>query len=121
MKLKNRTKWVSLIVIAILFAIWILFPIGCSIVGIRTSKEANHQVLSQHGQIQIREYDELVIVETNVDAATYNEAGNIALERNRIRGGDTLLCYRRSILLKTHHSLRNQMSNLSRYPKRKLQ
>ncbi len=65
----------------VLFGVVCLFiTTGCSIFGIRTSEEASYQVLSRYGRIEIREYDELVMVETDVDAS-YDEAGNIAFKK----------------------------------------
>ena len=56
------------------------FTTGCSIFGIRTSEEARYYVLAKYDQIEIREYEELVVVETDV-IASYNEAGNIAFKK----------------------------------------
>ena len=63
-----------------LFAIWVVSSVGCTVFGIRTAEEAGYEVLGEYGQFEIREYKELVIAETSVDAR-YEEAGNIAFRR----------------------------------------
>lgn len=60
--------------------IGLFFSTGCSIFGIRTSEEASYHVLATYDQIEMREYGELLVVETDVDAS-YNEAGNIAFKK----------------------------------------
>ena len=57
-----------------------IFVTGCSVVGIRTTEEASYTVLAKYDQIEIREYKELVVVETDVDAS-YDKAGNIAFKK----------------------------------------
>lgn len=61
-------------------AICFFFATGCSFFGIRTSEEASYKVLSKQGQIELRQYDELVVVETDVNAS-FDEAGKIAFKR----------------------------------------
>lgn len=56
------------------------FTTGCSVFGIRTSEEARYHVLAEYDQIEIREYEALVVVETDV-VGSYNEAGNIAFKK----------------------------------------
>ncbi len=79
----------SFAIAAGVFAVGLLCTVGCSVLGIRTAEEAGYKVLSEEGQIQLREYEQLVIVETNVDA-DYEEAGNIAFKRlfGYISGGN---------------------------------
>lgn len=51
-----------------------------SVFGIVGVEEARYEVLSEHGSIELREYAELVLVETQVDA-DFEEAGEIAFRR----------------------------------------
>ena len=64
----------------VLGMICVFFGAGCTVFGIRTSEEANYKVLGESGRIELREYDELIVVETDVNAA-YDEAGKIAFKR----------------------------------------
>lgn len=64
----------------ILGLICLSFSSGCTLFGIRTAEEASYNVLAEFGQIEIREYAELVVVETDVDAS-YGEAGSIAFKK----------------------------------------
>lgn len=73
----NRNRFLTPILVGI---ICFFFTTGCSIFGIRTSEEATYHVLAEYDQIEIREYGELVVVETDVDAS-YEEAGNIAFKK----------------------------------------
>ncbi|MDX2445586.1 MAG: heme-binding protein [Desulfobacterales bacterium] len=57
-----------------------IFVTGCSVVGIRTTEEAIYTVLAEYDPIEIREYEELIVVETDVNAS-YDEAGNIAFKK----------------------------------------
>lgn len=80
MKFENVFKLTRRSFAVIVVMIWLISSIGCTVFGIRTVEEASYEVLSQDGQIEIREYEKLVIVETNVEA-DYEEAGNIAFKR----------------------------------------
>jgi effector-binding domain-containing protein len=81
MKSSNCLKWKSPSVAAVFSAIYFFFfTTGCTFFGIRTSEEASYKVLDKHDQIEIREYDELVVVETYVNT-DYYEAGNIAFKK----------------------------------------
>lgn len=53
---------------------------GCSFFGIRTTEGASYVVIDKRDQIEIREYEELVVVETFVNT-DYEEAGNVAFKR----------------------------------------
>lgn len=53
---------------------------GCSALGIRTVEEASHSVLRQDDSFEIRQYDQLVAVETSVEAA-YDQASGVAFQR----------------------------------------
>ena len=80
MKCDKRISWTNLSFIGILCALWVVSSVGCTVFGIRTVEEASYEVLGEYGQIEVREYNELVIAETSVDAG-YEEAGNIAFKR----------------------------------------
>ncbi|PKD37781.1 heme-binding protein [Methylomonas sp. Kb3] len=53
---------------------------GCTVMGIRSSAEPQYQLLSEQGDVQIRQYPPLLIAETVIDA-DYAEAGNIGFNR----------------------------------------
>ena len=57
-----------------------IFLTSCTIVGIRTSKEAPYSVVAEFGEIQIRDYPALIIAETEV-AADYAASGSIGFKR----------------------------------------
>ena len=77
---RNKTKWVCRTIVAFVVATWLVFPVGCTAFGIRTSEEASYKVLRDHGHIELREYDELVVAETIVKA-DFDKAGSIAFRR----------------------------------------
>jgi len=57
------------------------FPLGCTVVGIRGGyEEASHTRLEKQGAVEIREYDQLVVVYTEV-SQPFEEAGNQAFRR----------------------------------------
>ena len=64
----------------IVITIGAIFVVGCTVIGIRTVEEAHYEVLREDGQIEIREYEPLVVAETNVEA-DYKEAGTIAFKK----------------------------------------
>jgi len=67
--------------VAVLGAICVSFlTTGCSFFGIRTSELASYKVIEESDPIEIREYDELVVVETFVNT-DYEEAGTIAFKK----------------------------------------
>lgn len=72
---KRRILRHSLIAAAI-----ILFQSGCSLVGIRSTAEPAYSVLQKDESFEVREYDQLVVVETVVDA-NFDDAGGIAFRR----------------------------------------
>jgi hypothetical protein len=53
---------------------------GCTVMGIRSSAEPQYQLLSERGDVQIRQYPPLLIAETVIDA-DYAQAGNIGFNR----------------------------------------
>jgi len=53
---------------------------GCTVMGVRSSQEPSYQVLSDHGDIQIRAYPALLVAETFMEA-DYARAGNIGFKR----------------------------------------
>ena len=58
-----------------------LFSAGCSVLGIRSGyEEAGYTLIDKRDGVEIREYEELLVVETKVDAA-YKSAGNVAFRR----------------------------------------
>jgi len=81
MKNVSCSKWKRSSVVAVLGAICVsFFTTGCSIFGIRNTEEAGYAVIDKHDQIEIREYDALVVVETFVNT-DYEEAGTIAFKK----------------------------------------
>jgi len=80
MKSGFRIKWEKLSSAYVAGAVAVLSITGCSFFGIRTSEEANYKILGESGQIEIREYDELVVVETDVDAP-FDEASKLAFRK----------------------------------------
>ena len=80
MKIFSFSRFMKQSVAVIVGAIGIFSTTGCSLVGIRTSEEANYEVLKKYDQIEIREYAELIVVETYVNT-DYDEAGNIAFKK----------------------------------------
>ena len=57
-----------------------LLATGCSFFGIRNTEEAGYELVDKHESIEIREYDELVVVETFANTG-YEEAGKIAFRK----------------------------------------
>jgi len=53
---------------------------SCSVFGIRTVEEAPYIVLVQDGNIQIRQYQDIVVAQTVVDAS-YEKSSSIAFNR----------------------------------------
>lgn len=81
MKSRNFFTCGSFSAAAVLGAICVsFFSTGCSFFGIRTTEEAGYVVVDKRDQIEIRDYEELVVVETSVNS-DYEEAGNIAFKR----------------------------------------
>jgi hypothetical protein len=80
MKNERKIKWNRPLTSVLVGVICFFFTTGCSIFGIRTSEEASYHVLAKYDRIEIREYGELVVVETDVDAS-YDEAGSIAFKK----------------------------------------
>jgi SOUL heme-binding protein len=80
MKISTKSRFMKQSMAVILGTIGIFSTTGCSLVGIRTSEEANYGVLKKYDQIEIREYDALVVVETYVNA-DYEEAGTMAFKK----------------------------------------
>lgn len=64
----------------ILFILGTLIFAGCSVFGIRTSEEPSFNVLREQGDIQIRQYNDMLIAETEV-AADYDESSSIGFRR----------------------------------------
>ena len=63
-----------------LAALVVLFLSGCSLVGIRSTAEPAYSVLQNDASFEVREYAEMVVAETRVDAS-FDDAGNIAFGR----------------------------------------
>jgi len=53
---------------------------GCSMVGARTSEEAPFTLLTESGDIQIRQYQDLLVAETVIEAS-YADSGSIGFNR----------------------------------------
>jgi hypothetical protein len=75
-----KIKWSWKSFACILGAVGLFYTTGCSVFGIRTSEEPNYMLIGGYGQFEIREYEEFVVVETDVNAS-YTEAGNIAFKK----------------------------------------
>ena len=81
MKSVRCINWKRPSMVAVLGAICVsFFSTGCSFFGIRNTEEAGYAVIDKRDQIEIREYDELVVVETFVNT-DYEEAGTIAFKK----------------------------------------
>lgn len=81
MKKISCFKWKRSSMVAVLGAICVsFFTTGCSFFGIRNTEEAGYAVIDKRDQIEIREYDELVVAETFVNTE-YEEAGTIAFKK----------------------------------------
>ncbi len=76
----KKLKWNKPLTALIVGITCFSFTTGCSFFGIRTSEEASYHVLAKYDRIEIREYGELVAVETDVQAS-YDEAGRIAFKK----------------------------------------
>ena len=53
---------------------------GCSVLGKRTANEPHYQVLAEEGDIEIREYGEIIVAETVVEGK-YSQTSGIAFSR----------------------------------------
>ena len=58
----------------------LLLQSGCSLVGIRSIAEPDYSVLQKEELFEVREYEQLVVAETVVDAS-FDDAGGIAFRR----------------------------------------
>ncbi len=79
--MKNRRKLMAGGALLAAGAAIAFFPLGCSVVGIRTVDEPAFTVLMQEGSFAVRQYEEIVIAETTVADEDYKEAGSIAFRR----------------------------------------
>jgi len=61
-------------------SIIIVFISGCSVFGINSVEEAGYQVLKKDHSFELRRYQALLVVETQVDA-DFEEAGGLAFDR----------------------------------------
>lgn len=57
-----------------------LYMAGCSVFGVRSANEAGYEVLKDYGHIQIRQYQAMVVAETEVTAG-YQEGSGQAFNR----------------------------------------
>lgn len=80
MKSRKNLKWSRSLATVMAGVLCLFFTTGCSIFGIRTSEEASYHVIAKYGNIEIREYGEFVVIETDVEAS-YDEAGSIAFKK----------------------------------------
>ena len=53
---------------------------GCSVLGKRTADEPHYKVLSQEGEIEIRQYGEMIVAETVVEGS-YGQTSGAAFSR----------------------------------------
>ncbi len=58
----------------------LLLQSGCSLLGIRTTEEAEYTLLERDGRFELREYEPRVVAMTTVDA-DFDQAGNTAFRR----------------------------------------
>jgi DNA gyrase inhibitor GyrI len=78
---KMSFRWGGMVVVAVVGLCTVFFPLGCTMVGIRSGyEEAGFTLIEKRGKVEIRDYQELVVVETRVDAS-YKKAGNTAFRR----------------------------------------
>ena len=61
-------------------SIIIVFISGCSVFGINSVEEASYQVIKKVDNYELREYQALLVVETQIDA-DFKEAGRLAFDR----------------------------------------
>jgi hypothetical protein len=61
-------------------SIIIVFISGCSVFGINSVEEARYQVIKKVDNYELREYQALLVVETQIDA-DFEEAGGLAFDR----------------------------------------
>lgn len=58
----------------------VLVSSGCSLVGKRTVEEAPYKLVQKDGNFEIREYDSLIVAQTEV-SASFKQAGNTAFRK----------------------------------------
>jgi hypothetical protein len=84
MSMKNtvfKKRWLGMAALSLIGLGVTIVPLGCTVIGIRSGyEEAGYTRAEKHGKIEIRDYGELVVVETVVDA-NYKKAGNDAFRR----------------------------------------
>lgn len=79
-----RKRRVLLLVSGSLTVIWLAFPLGCMVFGIRTTEEAGYTQGRSESGFEVRAYEPLVVAETVVtqeEAPSMREAGNVAFRR----------------------------------------
>jgi hypothetical protein len=54
---------------------------GCSVVGIRTTEEAQYTVITKSDNIEVRRYKSVMAVETFVEEEAFKDASNVAFRR----------------------------------------
>ncbi len=79
MAVQRSSRW-TLLTLAAGAGVVLMAFVSRSVFGVVDVEEASYEVLSEHGSIELREYAELVLVETQVDA-DFEEAGEIAFRR----------------------------------------
>ena len=69
-----------------------VFISGCSVFGINSVEEASYQVIKKVDNYELREYQALLVVETQIDA-DFKEASGLAFDRlfGYISGNDESL------------------------------
>ncbi len=75
-----RNKWLGAGALSLLGGAWLAFPLGCTLLGIRTYEEAGHRAIESDGRIELRQYQALVVIET-LAQGDMNQAGNQAFNR----------------------------------------
>lgn len=51
---------------------------GCELFGVQDNEEAAHKILKKDGNIEIRQYEDMIVAETTVVGSDYDRAGNRA-------------------------------------------
>ncbi len=80
MKRRKMVIGISAGLAVFLGLIWLAFPLVRSVFGIRTYAQASYKVTRADGRIEVRQYDEVVIVETLAEG-DFEQAGRIGFKR----------------------------------------
>ena len=70
----------SRLLLCLLFSLSLMATVGCSVFGGASVEEAPYQLVKKDGQFEIRDYEAVVVAQTEVDAS-FGNAGNTAFRR----------------------------------------